>query len=188
MERLMTRIVLLAAGVALLATACSGATGSGGVPADANDDGAVTSVAPTTASVENPVPATEFILFDGQTATLATYAGSPLVVNFWASWCPSCVAEMSAAFRPVQEEVGAKVVFLGMNIQDRRSAALALLDETGVQWISAEDPTGALYTELGGLGMPFTIFVSVSGDIVETHNGPLSESQLRDRITELFGV
>ncbi len=188
MHQFTTRMVLLAAGVALLAAACSGANEDDGASANVDDDGSVTSVAPTAVSVENPVPDTEFTLFDGQTATLASYAGSPLVVNFWASWCPSCVAEMSAAFRPVQEEVGAKVVFLGMNIQDRRSAALALLDETGVQWISAEDPTGALYTELGGLGMPFTIFVSVSGDIVETHNGPLSESQLRDRITELFGV
>jgi thiol-disulfide isomerase/thioredoxin len=188
MKHISTRLALLAASVSFVAAACSGATEGGDATASANVDGAASSVAPTTVLVANPVPPTEFALFDGETATLSSFGGSPLVVNFWASWCPSCVAEMSAAFRPVQEAVGNDITFLGMNIQDQRSAAQQLLDETGVQWINAEDPTGAVYTELGGLGMPFTIFVSAEGDIVDTHNGPLSESQLRNRITELFGA
>ena len=65
---------------------------------------------------------------------------------------------------------------------------LELLQETGVEWIDAEDPSGALYTELGGLGMPFTILIDADGGIVDTHNGPLSKSQLRDKLTEHFGV
>ena len=65
-----------------------------------------------------PAPPTPFLLFDGTEATFADYRGRPLVVNFWASWCPSCVAEMSAAFRPVQEQLGDRVAFLGMNTQD----------------------------------------------------------------------
>ncbi len=128
------------------------------------------------------------MLFDGATSTFAEFAGRPLVVNFWASWCPSCVAEMSAAFRPVQEQLGGQVTFLGMNIQDQRGLALELLDETGVQWINAEDADGALYAELGGLGMPFTILIDPLGNVVETHNGPLTESQLRDKLAEHFGV
>ena len=135
-----------------------------------------------------PVPTLEFATFDGATATLADYDGRPLVVNFWASWCPSCVAEMSAAFRPVQEQLGDQVAFLGMNIQDERTLALRLVDETGVLFDLAEDPDGDLYTELGGLGMPFTVFVSADGLIVEEHNGPLTEGQLGDKIAENFGV
>lgn len=169
-----TRLGLFALALALVAAACSGSdqSGSGGG---------------TNAEVAGPaVPVTTFETFAGETVSLASYAGSPLVVNFWASWCPSCVAEMSAAFKPVQEALGDRVTFVGMNIQDDRTLAEQLLEETGVRWVSAEDPSGELYVELGGLGMPFTVFVSPSGEVVDSHNGPLDAGQLTSRIEELL--
>ena len=128
------------------------------------------------------VPTVEFAFFDGTTATLAHYQGRPLVINFWASWCPSCIAEMSAALRPVQEQRGDEVAFVGFNIQDDRGRALALIEETGVLFDLAEDARGDLYTELGGIGMPFTVFVSADGEIMHKHNGPVTEGQLNDLI------
>ena len=137
----------------------------------------------TTASpVEARAPSTAFSFFDGREASFDHYAGQPLVVNFWASWCPSCVAEMSAAFKPVQEQRGAEVAFLGLNIQDDRARALALVEETGVLFDLAEDPAGDLYAELGGIGMPFTVFISPAGEVVHKHNGPVTEGQLADLI------
>jgi hypothetical protein len=70
---------------------------------------------------------------------------------------------MSAAFRPVPEDLGGTITFVGMNIQDERALALELLEETAVGWVNAEDPDGALYAELGGLGMPFTVVISADG-------------------------
>lgn len=134
----------------------------------------------------DPIPATTFETFDGEVTSLAAYDGQPLVVNFWASWCPSCVAEMSAAFLPAQLALGDDVAFLGVNIQDEREKALELVAETGVLFDLAEDPDGSLYTTLGGLGMPFTVFVSADGQILDVHNGPLTEDQLVDRITEVL--
>lgn len=161
---------------ALVAAAC----GSGG---------ATRSSAPGPSSPGGPsAPTSAFELFDGSETSLADFRGRPVVLNFWASWCPSCVAEMSAAFRPVQERVGSEVAFIGMNIQDVRALADDLLAETGVRWTNAVDPDGDLYAELGGLGMPFTVFIDASGSIVDEHNGPLTEAQLVDRISELFGV
>jgi thiol-disulfide isomerase/thioredoxin len=160
----------------VVAAACSGAASGGG----SDDEGG-------TAAKSGPVaPANVFQTFDGETVSLASFAGQPLVVNFWASWCPSCVAEMSAAFKPVQQALGDEVTFIGVNIQDERRLAEELLAETGVEWISAEDPKGELYVALGGLGMPFTIFVSPSGEILDAHNGPLNEAQLTDKINELL--
>ncbi|MEE9228000.1 MAG: TlpA disulfide reductase family protein [Acidimicrobiia bacterium] len=130
------------------------------------------------------VPTTEFAFFDGSIATLAHYSGEPLVINFWASWCPSCVAEMSAVFRPVQQRLGDQVSFVGFDLQDERSRALALVEETGVLFDLAEDPVGDLYIEFGGIGMPFTVFVSPDGEVLHAHNGPLTEGQLEGLITE----
>jgi cytochrome c biogenesis protein CcmG, thiol:disulfide interchange protein DsbE len=136
--------------------------------------------------VGDPAPTVEFDGFDGAVVTLADYTGRPLVVNFWASWCPSCVAEMSAAFRPVQQSLGDRVDFLGVNLQDERSRALALVEETGVLFDLAEDRTGELYTALEGLGMPFTVFIDAGGSIVHRHNGPVSERQLSDLVEEML--
>ena len=44
----------------------------------------------------------------------------------------------------------------------------------------------ALYREFGGIAMPFTVFISADGEILEEHNGPLSESELEDTVRELF--
>jgi thiol-disulfide isomerase/thioredoxin len=163
--------------LALVTAACTGGSGESQTgtlaPAAVEDRG-------------DPAPTTAFETFDGDTATLASYQGRPLVVNFWASWCPSCVAEMSAAFLPAQVALGGDVDFLGMNIADERTKALELVEETGVLFDLAEDPNGELYTELGGLGMPFTVFVSAAGDILDVHNGPLTEGQLVDKINEVL--
>ncbi len=146
--------------------------------------GPATSASPDRSAQGPAVPTSEFAFFDGTTATLAHYAGEPLVINFWASWCPSCVAEMSAALLPVQQRVGDEVAFVGFNIQDDRDRALALVEETGVLFDLAEDARGDLYTEFGGIGMPFTVFVSADGEIVHKHNGPVTEGQLSDLISE----
>ena len=146
--------------------------------------GTAASGAPDNSSQGPAVPTFEFSFFDGTTATLAHYEGRPLVINFWASWCPSCVAEMSAALLPVQEQRGDEVAFVGFNIQDDRGRALALVEETGVLFDLAEDARGDLYTELGGIGMPFTVFVSADGEIMHKHNGPVTEGQLNDLINE----
>lgn len=172
------RTASLAAAIALVAAACSGGGG--------DESASGSAAAATSEQLSNPIPATQFETFSGEPVTLASYAGQPVVLNFWASWCPSCVAEMSAAFVPAQLALGDEVAFLGMNIADERGKALELVEETGATFDLAEDPNGELYTELGGLGMPFTVFISPDGQIADVHNGPLTESQLVDRINEVL--
>ena len=52
----------------------------------------------------------------------------------------------------------------------------------------AEDDGGALYTEFGGIAMPTTVFLDADGNVVDVHSGTLFEDDLRERISELFGV
>ncbi|MEN8233677.1 MAG: TlpA disulfide reductase family protein [Actinomycetota bacterium] len=173
----------IALSVALVAAACSGATEQTATTTETD-----VSITAEPAGDHTPAPALAFLRFDGSEATFADYAGQPLVVNFWASWCPSCVAELSAAFRPVQEAVGDEVAFLGINLQDDRADALRLVDETGIAFDLAEDVSGDLYLELGGIGMPFTVFIDSDGNVVEEHNGPLTEAQLLAMIEEAFSL
>jgi cytochrome c biogenesis protein CcmG, thiol:disulfide interchange protein DsbE len=125
--------------------------------------------------------------FDGEEFSLRDYGGSPVVVNFWASWCPSCIAEMPA-FEKVHQDIGDEVAFLGIDQRDSRGPAEALAKETGVTYRLAEDPNGRLFDAFGGVGMPTTVFISAEGTVAEVVVGQLTESQLRSLIATTLGV
>ncbi|HEY5652290.1 MAG TPA: TlpA disulfide reductase family protein [Acidimicrobiia bacterium] len=129
----------------------------------------------------------DFLLYNGTPATFEDFEG-PLVVNFWASWCPACIVELPD-FQAVSAELGDSVTFIGMNVlPDDREAAEALIARTGVEYQLALDDGGALYAEFGGIAMPTTVFLDADGNVVDVHSGTLFEADLRERISELFGV
>lgn len=125
--------------------------------------------------------------FDGGEFTLETYRGRPVVVNFWASWCPSCAAEMPA-FEQVHRRFEGTVEFLGINHSDRRSSAEELARSTGVTYRLAEDPEGQLFIAFGGTGMPTTGFIDADGRIADVVVGQLSAQQLISLIEEHLEV
>lgn len=128
-------------------------------------------------------PEAGFEMFDGSSATLADYRGSPLVVNFWASWCPPCVAEMPE-FEEVHRAMGDRVVFLGMNTQDTPQDAARIVERTGVTYDLARDPGGEMFRAFEVLGMPSTFFISPEGRVVDRHTGALTKELLQQKIEE----
>ena len=133
-----------------------------------------------------PAPEFTFEYFDGGTGSLADFAGQPVVLNFWASWCPACVAEMPD-FQAVHEALGDDVVFLGMDMQDiDRESALALIESTGVDYVLGDDPTGEIFQAFGGFSLPTTVFINERGEIIETHNGTIFADDLTAKIGDLL--
>ena len=121
----------------------------------------------------------------GVTVSLTDFAGKPVVLNWWASWCVPCEREMPA-FQAAHEKLGDRVAFVGVNHQDSRRLAVELAEKTGVRYPSAYDPDGKVGQAYGLFGMPTTVFVSADGRIVGTHTGELRRAELEDRIKELF--
>lgn len=162
----------------LAAVALIALVGLGAVLATGNRDGADGDPG------GEPVPDTQLVDFDDEPVRLDDFTDRPLVVNFFASWCPPCVAEMRDALGPVHQEIGDEVAFLGVAMQDTRAEALGVVDETGVTYDLADDPDGELFAELGLGGMPATVYVDADGDIVDRHIGSLTRSQLEGQIEE----
>lgn len=124
----------------------------------------------------------EFAFMDGEQGNLADFAGTPLVVNFWASWCPACVAEMPD-LQAVHSRLGDEVQFLGLNMQETDpGAAAALLAETGVDYPIGLDPDGAIFSHFGGIAMPTTVLIDETGQVAATHSGAIFESDLEELI------
>jgi thiol-disulfide isomerase/thioredoxin len=119
---------------------------------------------------------------------LSSFRGRPLVINYWASWCGFCIAEMPG-FQKSYERVGRDVAFLGVDIQDQLDPAQTLRKQTGVRYPLASDRSGRVFRRLGGgLGMPTTFFVDRRGIVIQRYVGPLTQSQLDARLHKLFGV
>jgi len=128
-----------------------------------------------------------FDRFDGGTGTLAEYEGTPLVVNFFASWCPPCVREMPD-FQEVFEDLDGQVAFLGLSQDQSRKAALNLVERTGVTYDVGWDPDLEVYEATGSIAMPTTAFVSPSGELVDTFAGALDAESLAELIEDELGV
>jgi len=130
-----------------------------------------------------PVPDLPFETFEGELTSLPEFQGEPVVVNFWASWCAPCIAEMPD-FETVHQALQGQVRFLGLNTQDDRASADELVERTGVTYDLALDPDGELLRAFEVVAMPTTYFVNEDGRIVHRHSGLATEQQLRELIDE----
>jgi thiol-disulfide isomerase/thioredoxin len=134
--------------------------------------------------------ALSYVTFDGESRTLADYAGQPLVVNFFSSWCTPCVTEMPD-FEAVHQQLGDRVTFVGMNYGlggETVDGARDIVERTGVTYDVGRDVDGALLEALGGVTMPTTVLVTADGEIADVRSGAVSEGKLRDLIRDELGI
>lgn len=159
----------------------------GGVDAQLTEPGGtqIPGIATQGDVIGRALPDAAFARLDGGEFRFADLAGTPLVVNLWASWCGPCVAEMPD-FQQVYERVGDRVEFVGVNHVDNEDAARELADRTGVKYPLVRDPTGSVAATLAAARMPTTFFVDATGHVIGVHAGELSAAELQAEIDELF--
>lgn len=124
---------------------------------------------------------------DGEVPVADFLGGPPLVINFWATWCAPCVAEMPD-FQTVHEAGGEDFRLLGINTQDAEVNAEPFVEELGITYDLAVDRSGEYFTLTGGFGMPTTLFVTPDGVVVHRHTGPLTLTQMTDLLAEHLDV
>lgn len=126
-------------------------------------------------------PAPPFTLPDlekpSRSIALADYLGTPVVVNFWASWCVPCRREMPR-LAAADRRLNGRVAFVGVNYQDNRSDAIAFARKAGVRYRSGFDSDGAVGTRYRIYGMPTTLFIDARGRIVARYLGEMNENTL----------
>lgn len=114
----------------------------------------------------------------------AQVRGTPLVVNFWASWCDPCEEEMPLLAAAARRE-GDQIQFLGVDILDTRDPARTFLAHYGVPYPNVFDPTGQTRDAVGGIGQPVTVFYDAGGQLVAKVDGQLSEASLEEQLARL---
>jgi cytochrome c biogenesis protein CcmG/thiol:disulfide interchange protein DsbE len=109
----------------------------------------------------------------GGTVTLAALRGRPLLLNFWATWCPDCRAELTALGR-VRAAEGGRAAVVGVDVQQAAGPVRLFLAQQGVGWPVVLDAQGQLAAEYGVEDLPTTFFIDARGVIRRIYTGPLS--------------
>jgi cytochrome c biogenesis protein CcmG/thiol:disulfide interchange protein DsbE len=124
---------------------------------------------------------------DPDTLALSDLEGSPVVLNFWASWCGPCKDEapILAAAEPALREQG--VIFLGVDSQDASEDAQAFEETFGIGYRSVVDQDGSLANEYGVFGFPETFFIDADGVIRAKHVGPIDAQTLQTYAAQIAG-
>lgn len=163
--------------------------GGGDAPAAGDGDGVAGYELSPAGELPASVADVRLVSLDGgDDRALGELLGStPVVVNFFGSWCVPCIDEMPA-LEAVHQSLGDRVTFVGMANRDTAERALATVAATGVTYPTYDDPDASALTYFGGLAMPTTVFIDASGEVVDVHSGPLTEAELRSRLDDLFGV
>jgi cytochrome c biogenesis protein CcmG/thiol:disulfide interchange protein DsbE len=120
-------------------------------------------------------------LADGRLG-LGELRGGPVVVNFWASWCPPCRTEAPRLERAWRRHGRDGVVFVGLNMQDVTDDARAFLEQFDVRYPNVRDGSDAVARDWGVTGLPETFFVDRRGRVVGRVIGAIDSRQLRDGI------
>jgi len=146
-----------------------------------------TSVPDGEPSSERVLPDVSLKDYDGNEVRLSDFAGKPLVINVWATWCPFCVNELPD-FAVVQEEFGDSVQILAVDRAESKSVAKKFTDELGLtgKLIFLLDANDRVYAKIGGFSMPETLFVDAQGNIRVHRRGSLSQEEMRQQIEALL--
>ena len=127
--------------------------------------------------------AREFTLENGDTGTLSDFDGEPVVVNFFASWCAPCRAELPD-FEQVHQETKDQVTFLGVSHDISQDSWQDFVEQTDISFQTVYQPDQLIWTDLKAFSLPATAFIGADGKVKHLHSGVLDQSQLTSLIAE----
>lgn len=119
----------------------------------------------------------------GETVTLASLRGRPVVLNFWATWCVPCFQEHPLLVGAARS-LGERARFLGVVYEDSEEQVRAFLARQGSAYPSLVDPGSRTAIAFGVFGVPETYFIDAEGKIAAKHIGPLDAASLEAKLRQ----
>ncbi len=127
--------------------------------------------------------------YDGEEVLLSGYFGKPIVLNFWASWCPPCKAEMPT-FNEMYQDLKDDVHFVMVDLVDGQRETVekgkAYIEEQGFAFPVLFDTDGAAGYVYQVSSIPTTFFIDKDGYVVSYHQGMMDAIQLQSGIAGII--
>jgi peroxiredoxin len=130
--------------------------------------------------------APDFLLpaLDGEPVRLSDLQGRPVLINFWATWCTSCRAEMPELIKASEANQSAGFVLLGVNLREAESRVRSFTNDFGVDYPVLLDRSGevARTWRIGGptQGLPSSYFIDRDGVVRKVVYGTVSQKTLNE--------
>ncbi len=184
-----TRLLVGVGGVAALAAVFAVLVWRGGD--DAQDTGTEQTVAlgvldPGRPEIGKPAP--DFALIDtrdGETVRrLSDYRGKTVILNWYASWCGPCRAEIPD-FQHAFEALDGEIVVLAVNLQESRETASGMLESLEATFPSVLDSDGTVAQHYRLLGMPTTYFIDRDGIVRMFGSGQIDAATIKEELARL---
>jgi thiol-disulfide isomerase/thioredoxin len=137
------------------------------------------------------IPLVEFSLPDrqGKTRAISQWKNKIRIINFWATWCPSCLKEIPDFIQLQKKYADQNVQFIGIAIDDPVSVEdyLSFID-INYPILLAPSEGGILAKQLGNIvsAIPYTVIVNHKNEIVFRHPGELSKELIEKQLAILF--
>jgi len=181
-------LVLAAVGYRALSDRYEPGTAQSGIPQEQPQQSEAPEVAEDTEEVEQePIIAPDFTVLDkeGNEVHLSDFAGKPVVINFWATWCGPCKSELPA-FDEMYQTYGEDMVFLMLNVtdggRDTVDSVKAFVEENGFSFPVYYDTTLMASAMYGASSIPLTVFILPDGTLAGGYRGAISGETLEQSI------
>ncbi len=137
----------------------------------------------------DPQPARDFTLLDmdGVSHKLSDYKGKPVIINFWATWCPPCREEMPSMERAWDKIKDQDIAMLAINAGEDEDTIFTFMADYPASFTILLDSSGTMIEQWPVLGLPTTFVVSPEGKLVYRAIGgrEWDDEKLLDQIRKL---
>ena len=131
-------------------------------------------------------PAPDFTLLDleGKQVTLSEFRGKTVFLNFWATWCPHCRAEMPDIEAVYQEYKDEDVVVIGVGTLEPEEEVRQFVQRGGYNWTFVIDTTGEITTTYESAVIPTSFFIDRGGIIQAVKIGAMTKRAMETALAE----
>lgn len=137
-------------------------------------------------SVAGMAPDFTLPTLEGNEVTLSDLRGQPVLINFWATWCPPCRFEMPAMQRVYERYKDKGLVILAVNYREDKERIRPFVEELGITFIILLDLDGVVANQYRVLGLPTTYFVDRNGKVTNVRVGAMNEEFMEANVQELL--
>lgn len=143
---------------------------------------------------KSDIPAINLKSLDGKTVNTSTFVndGKPMIIDFWATWCKPCVAELTAISEDYSEwvkETGVKLVAISIDDSRTMNSVAPYVAAKGWEFDVLIDPNSDFRRAMNVNNVPHTFLLDGNGKIVSQHNtyAPGDEEKLYEELKKLVG-
>ena len=140
---------------------------------------------PPAPAVGHPAPDFTLTTVTGETFTLSALRGTPVVLNFWATWCPPCRSELPE-LQAASDRLAEQVQIVGVDQAESANQVQAFAASLGLSFTMPLDNDTAVSRLYGVRSLPTTFFIDRDGVIRRSQIGPVTEATLTQLLRTVY--